>query len=70
MTFGPMEENAEHLREQAARCRRLAADTLDDEMAYRLKAMADEFESAALDAERRRPTDGGRPNPTSPAGDD
>jgi hypothetical protein len=42
-----MGDSASHLREQAERCRRLARESTDREVAERLTNMAEEFERAA-----------------------
>jgi hypothetical protein len=45
-------ESVEYLRKQAAKCRNLASSTLDERVAKTLKAMADEYEQKASEADK------------------
>jgi hypothetical protein len=46
-------QTADILREQAARCRRLAQGVTDREVSRRLRELADEFDERAATAEAR-----------------
>jgi hypothetical protein len=46
-------QTADILREQAARCRRLAQGVTDREVSRRLRELADEFDERAAAAEAR-----------------
>jgi hypothetical protein len=48
-------ESAQHLREQAARCRRWASAVTDKEMARRMRELGLEFEARAAALAERRP---------------
>jgi hypothetical protein len=56
MTENPDEarDKAENLREQAMRCRRLAGQTTDREIARKLLELAEEFEQCASKLEDRK----------------
>ena len=60
----PTDAEAAHLREQAARCRRLAAALLNTDDAATLLRTAEGFEAKAAKLERREgPTMNGAPRP-------
>jgi hypothetical protein len=54
MTENPDDAHAKKLWEQAARCRRLASQTTDREIARRLLELAREFEQRATELEDRK----------------
>jgi hypothetical protein len=47
-------DKAENLRVQASRCRRLARQTIDREIAHKLVELGEEFEQRALELEARK----------------